>query len=731
MINALVFSNPLDTPWQITGVYGPSYPSQHKFFWAALDELAVAFSSPWLILGDFNTVLSQADKIGGKPVASSASCGLNGIISRHGFMDVGFHGCPYTWSNGRAGVANIQAHLDRGLVNAGWRILFPDAQLFHLPAFQSNHKPLLMRLRRKTGFHPRPFRFEGMWTLEQSSMDVVRLAWHADVPGSPLFQLVCSVRNTEVELKKWNKKVFGRVQDNIHELRHSIEVLQSSPLHPTLILREHELQSKLEDLLRKEELLWKEKAKEKWIEDGDRNTKFFHLATVIRRRFNHIAAIHPGGSGALGVATCFETIGEGFKKAFGVLFSTVHPVFPEHLEGLFPHFVSSLDCAGLAEVPSPEEIRGVVFSMSNGKSSGPDGLSPFFYKFYWEIIKERLVKAVQFFFLHGVLIHPLNYTFITLIPKRENPSLVEHYCPISLCNVVYKVISKLLANRLKPLLGQLISPHQSAFIPGRTMTDSVITCHELMHHINRKKGSLNLMAVKLDLSKAYDKVEWGVLKQILVLHGLHDKFIELIMECISIASFSIFINGSPFGHFLSSRGLRQGDPLSPALFVIFIDLLSRLLTRAEVCGDLHGVKIGRCCPPVSHLLYADDVTILCRAEVAEARRLAGILQTFSDWSGQCVNWDKSLIHFRNHTEVGIRRAICSILHIPECNHKVTYLGNHFCKPPSKRLAFNGIMEKLKDRLSGWRGKLLSQAGRLTMMKSVAEICTQHSIQAFL
>lgn len=163
--------------------------------------------------------------------------------------------------------------------------------------------------------------------------------------------------------------------------------------------------------------------------------------------------------------------------------------------------------------------------------------------------------------------------------------------------MVYKTITKILANRIKPLLAKLISPYQSAFIPSRTMKDSTILCHELMHHINRKKGSLHLMAVKLDLAKAYDKVEWAVLKRIMQLHGFPQHFISLVMECISTASFSVFINGSPFGHFQASRGLRQGDPLSPALFVLFIDLLSRLLMTAETGVAIHGVKIGRNCPP--------------------------------------------------------------------------------------------------------------------------------------
>lgn len=229
-----------------------------------------------------------------------------------------------------------------------------------------------------------------------------------------------------------------------------------------------------------------------------------------------------------------------------------------------------------------------------------------------------------------------------------------------------------------------VPPPPDKSIPGRSMNDSVITCHELMHHINRKKGALHLMAVKIDLAKAYDKVDWVLLKRILQLHGFPTQFINLIMECISSASFSVLVNGSPFGLFQSSCGLRQGDPLSPALFVIFIDLLSRMLLRAEAHGVLHGVKIGRNCPAISHLLYADDATIFCRAELDEAVRLGDILNCFGAWSDQSVNWAKSSIHFSQETSAPLRGAICRLLQIPECNHRGSYLGNSFCKPSSKR-----------------------------------------------
>lgn len=154
--------------------------------------------------------------------------------------------------------------------------------------------------------------------------------------------------------------------------------------------------------------------------------------------------------------------------------------------------------------------------------------------------------------------NPLNHTFITLIPKRDNPNFVDHFRPISLCNVLYKFITKILSNCLNPLLDRIVSPFQSAFIPGRTMIDIVICSHEIMHDINQNRDKPCLIASlyihgKL---KAYEKVDLvKAYETILTLHGFPIKFIYLILQCISTASFSILVNGSSFGLFQSSRGI--------------------------------------------------------------------------------------------------------------------------------------------------------------------------------
>jgi len=153
-------------------------------------------------------------------------------------------------------------------------------------------------------------------------------------------------------------------------------------------------------------------------------------------------------------------------------------------------------------------------------------------------------------------------------------SSVHHYRPISLCNIIYKIISKLLANRLKPLLDKIISPFQTTFVPGRLIQDNSILAHEMLYTLKSKCGLGGLMAINIDIEKAFDKMEWSFLFSIMNKLGFHAKWINWIRLCISTSSFSVLLNGSSFGHFKPARGLRQGDPLSPFLFIIGTEVIS-------------------------------------------------------------------------------------------------------------------------------------------------------------
>jgi hypothetical protein len=165
------------------------------------------------------------------------------------------------------------------------------------------------------------------------------------------------------------------------------------------------------------------------------------------------------------------------------------------------------------------------------------------------------------------LLKEYNHTFIALVPKQIGPSIVYHFRPISLCNIIYKMTSKILANRLKGLLHHFISPYQSTFVPSRTIQDNSIMAHELLHTLKSKRGRRGLIVVKIDMEKAFNRTEWDFLLTVMLKLGFHPTWLNWIRICVSSASFSILINRSPFGLFTPTRGLHQGDPLSHFLFI--------------------------------------------------------------------------------------------------------------------------------------------------------------------
>ena len=208
-----------------------------------------------------------------------------------------------------------------------------------------------------------------------------------------------------------------------------------------------------------------------------------------------------------------------------------------------------------------------------------------------------------------------------MIPKVDSPEELGQFRPISLCNVIYKIASKVMANRLKLILLEIISEEQSAFVPGRLITDNIITAYECMHFMKQKRARDNrFCALKLDMRKAYDRVEWSYLKAIMLKLGFHRLWVDKIMRLVSTVSFSILFNGDQQESFMSSRGIRQDDPISLYLFLLVAEGLSCMLNSKIRSSVLSGIKVASSAPVVSHLLFADDNLLFFKAnrESAEA-----------------------------------------------------------------------------------------------------------------
>ena len=346
----------------------------------------------------------------------------------------------------------------------------------------------------------------------------------------------------------------------------------------------------LEKAYLEEEEYWKQRSRIQWLQCGDRNSGYFHAITRGRKQVNKLS-IMEDDQGLIcdneeGIVRIISSYFQSIFTSSGTdCIETVH----EAISPCIPKETNDL----LTTIPDREEVRRAVYAIQADKAPGLDGFSVGFYHSYWDIIGEDIYRDIRDFFETGQLHRRQNETHVRLIPKISCPRKVSDFRPISLCTTHYKIIAKILTSRLQPLLPQIISPHQSAFVPKRAIGDNVLITHEILHYLRTSKAKVRCsMAVKTDMSKAYDRIEWSFLEAVLRRMGFSEKWISWTMTCVTSVSYSFLINDGPQGRVLPSRGLRQGDPLSPYLCILCTEVLSGMCMKAQRAGLIPGVKVA-------------------------------------------------------------------------------------------------------------------------------------------
>ena len=700
----------------VSFIYAHNHYIDRRALWSNLSRhKRFILDKPWCILGDFNATLSISDSIVGTSGKSTSMREFSDCINDIGCMDIKQIGLEFTWNQKPRGADGILRKLDRIMAELEFLKVFVGATAVFKPYISSDHSPAILKLPTKAKFKPKPFKFANLLVLDKKFKDVVRDIWEEQVTGFSMYQVVQKLKS----LKKPLRKLLidkGNIHNNVTNLRMELEKIQmeldKDPHNPNL--REAEaihLQNYNEAVITEERFL-KQKAKIEWLQVGDSNSAYFHRVVKTRVARNHISFIHDATGRLVDGNDVYDTFVNHYLNFLGKQGHTND----FDVAGVISKYVTDQKAAQMVCDISDEEIKSAMFSMGDDKSPGPDGYSAAFFKNSWDIIGHDVMDAVREFFVSGKLLKELNHTAITLIPKVLSPSTVSDFRPISLCNILYKCISKIIANRIQDSLSDIVSMNQSAFIPGRSISDNILLTQDIMHNYHLNRGPPRC-ALKVDIQKAYDTVDWNFLEAVLCAFGFPRKIVDWIMVCVTSVTFSLSINGHMHGYFRGKRGLRQGDPLSPYLFTLVMEILTLILHKRvqestafsfhQHCQELQ----------VINLCFADDLFIFLRANRESATVIMNALDEFANASGLVSSLPKSTVYFSN-VRPSVKMDILSIIPFKEGSLPVKYLGVPLvssrllvrdCKP---------LVEQIHKRLDDWRNKYLSFAGRVQLINSV-------------
>ncbi|CAH1443919.1 unnamed protein product [Lactuca virosa] len=621
-------------------VYACNYYMDRRKLWESLDKHKYSIdSSPWLITGDFNVTRELIDSTTVNSKISRGMVEFNDCINRIEVQDINCNGLHFTWNQRPRGAHGVLKKLDRVLGNFKFISDYPNVFVNFQPYRNSDHSPMVIKFPIRKKFRIRPFKFVNSLTLLDDFLPIVAEVWKEEIEGFGMFRLCQKLKLLKKPLRKLlgaQGDFAGKVAKCREELCRVQLKLDKEPFNEELRSEEGFYIQSFLNARAEEECYLKQRAKVQWLKEGDANTAYFHKVVKGKINRNRVETIsNDNGDWKEGE--------EAFKQA--------------------------LDMVSDVTV---EEIKFALFDIDDDKAPRPDGYSAKFFKKAWMIVGEDFCSAVKEFFVSKKILKEINATVIALVPKIPTPGKVGDYRPISCCNVVYKCISKIIVNRIREHLGFLISDNQSAFIPGRTILDNILLSQELVrgYHIDR---GFARCAMKINIQKAYDTVNWMFLQFILKEFGFHDSMIVWIMSCVTTSSFMVNINGSFHGFFKGKRGLRQGCPLSPYLFTLVMEVFNLMLKRC--IHENEGFRYHWRCQDqkLTHLCFADDLMVFCHGSSGSIKIVKRALDEFASAAGLLPNLSKSHIFFGNVKE-HYKRKIFRILPFVEGELPMRYLG---------------------------------------------------------
>ncbi|GJV05024.1 uncharacterized protein Tco_1338593 [Tanacetum coccineum] len=582
-----------------TFIYADNKHTKRKELWKDL-ELHSTFvrSKSWVIMGDFNSARFLEDTYCGSSKINISMREFNECVIKIEMADVNCTGLHFTWTQKPKANDGMLKKIDRVLSNTKFTSEFPEK--------------------------PKPFKFANLLVYKSDFKRVVAKEWATGINGHNMFKVIKRLRL----LKKPFRNLLSN-QGNLHErvlrLRHELDTVQkaldSDP--SSQLLREEEALylTAFNQAVIDEERFLMQKSKAKWLRVGDSNSVYFHRmvkARISRSRIDYVVGLN-------NISYEGKAIPKAFVEHYMGFLGIQEDCTPLNMEGLFSKTIDPTKAILMAREFTGEEVHKSIFSIGDSKSPGPN---------------------------------EINHTILALLPKVPTPTRINDYRLISCCNVIYKVISKLITNRIKEGLQDIVSDNQLAFVPGRSISDNILITQELMHNYHLNKGPPRC-AFKIDIQKSYDTVDWKFLRDILGGFGFHPTMVGWIMTCVTSTSFSLCVNGDLHGYFKGRRGLRQAS-----------------------------VKV-----------------------IMEA------LEEFKGVSGLVPSIPKSTTFFCNVVS-HVKASILHLMPFDEGTLPIKYLGVPLI---SSRLRYRDckvLVERVQNRINDWKNKYLSFAGRLQLVMSV-------------
>ncbi|KAA3472112.1 reverse transcriptase [Gossypium australe] len=605
--------------------------------------------------------------------------------------------------------------------------MFHSYSVQHLTHSFSDHCPILCdtlgKFCESKSSRERRFMFEANWCLDQSFARVVQQAWVGHNGN-----VVDKLAQAGQIFKKWSLTQSREQRKERSKMEKRLSYLYDQVPTDENLEEILEVQLGLNLEADKDEVFWEQRAKINWLKHGDRNTGFFHRSASSRHKRNRIVGLESAEGRWISQPDAMLKEAVTF---FGELY-TASDLSGEHrLLDLVEKRVTPDMNGELLKPFLEDEIWQAVKSMAPIKAPGIDGFPALFFQKYWNVVGNDITYYCLAVLKGDIEMGEINKTHIVLIPKVDRPKTLSQFRPISLCNMIYKIIAKVMVNRMSLILGQCIDVAQGAFIPGRQISDNTLIAYEILHSLkSRKHCKQSHFALKLDMSKAYDRVEWDFLAGMLSKMGFCQDWIILVMRCVCSVSYTVGINESISEVFFPSRGLRQGDPLSPFLFLICAEGLSTLLKEAKNKGSMIGAPIGRERFSINHLLFADDCILFGDASETGANAVRSILKEYSEASGQQVNYDKSLIYFGASVDQNVREQITNTLGVRVSVNPEKYLGLPMMVGRRKRWAFANFVDRFRKRIESWSFRFLSMGGKEVFIKAILQAIPIYVMQCF-